>query len=249
MKEKLNNLYNQLLDTYKIGKTVKLLVLSYDEYKNSDELKKELQLYPEKILDDFIDTPAYYSTESETIYIIYDYFDRLNNSFINKISPEIIYYFAIMHEFRHIIQRSEENSFENSIRLMEMSIYNYYDNYNMETHDDWFCEIDANLFAAKELKKIINNYSGIDYDYILLMNYLYQYQYDNYDFNKLTKDYLNLPKDKRLKNNYMEQLFDEDGYFKSGKVIQDEKNKIDYNKIVDLAKKIGISINICKNKH
>ncbi len=132
---------------------------------------------------------------------------------------------------------------------MEMSIYNYYDNYDMETHDDWFFEIDANLFAAKELKKIINNYSGIDYDYILLMNYLYQYQYDNYDFNKLTKDYLNLPKDKRLKNNYMEQLFDEDGHFKSGKVIQDEKNKIDYNKIVDLAKKIGISINICKNKH
>ena len=47
----------------------------------------------------------------------------------------------------------------------------------------------------------------------------------------------------------MEQLFDEDGYFKSGKVIQDKKNKIDYNKIVDLAKKIGISINICKNNH
>ena len=37
MKEKLDNLYNQLLDTYKIDKTVKLLVLSYDEYKNSDE--------------------------------------------------------------------------------------------------------------------------------------------------------------------------------------------------------------------
>ncbi len=106
MKEKLDNLYNQLLDTYKIGKTVKLLVLSYDEYKNSDELKRELQKYPEKKLDDFINTPAYYSTGSETIYIIYDYFDRLNNSFINKISPEIIYYFAIIHEFRHVMQRS-----------------------------------------------------------------------------------------------------------------------------------------------
>ena len=248
MKDELVNLYNQLLNTYKIDKTVKLLILSYEEYKNSDELKNELQLYPEKTLDDFLNTPAYYSSESKTIYIIYDYFDRKNNSFINKISQEIIYYFALLHEFRHIIQRSEKDSFENSIRLLEININNYYDNYNNKTHDDWFYEIDANLFAAKELKKMINNYSGIDYDYILLMNYLYQYQYDNYDFKKLVKDYLSIPNDKRIKNSYMEQLFDEEGNFKSREVIKKEKNKIDVNEIVALSKKIGVNINVCDNK-
>ena len=254
MKKELEVLYKDLLKKHTINNPAKLCIYTKEEYLKSSELKEEIKLTPhdkEELLNMPNITFGYLSTQSNTIYIFEDYYDNFDGSF-KKLSKELLYIFTLVHEFRHMIQREETNSFLYYIRKMELVISNNMEVYNNDTHDSFYHEIDSNLYTACYLKNIINNYSGINYNYINLLYYVYQYDLCGYDFDLLIRNYIELLNNNKNINNILELFLNKDNSFKDLNEIISNKDNIDrefFNIIITSKEFIEYALNKNLNKN
>ena len=227
MRDNLINFYNKLIKKYKDNNFAELKIYTIDEFCDSEDYKIEKALYNdsnEELKSIVYSTPAYYSSLSKKIYVFIDCFDqeKYKDLYVNKLSKELVYSFILAHEFRHNLQRKYDNSFLSNVILMEKRI----NNYNADVHDELFEEIDANLFAARELGLLKYKYKELDLDYIECLNLVYSADYDYYDYDSLINNYIVVIKENNnLLSDRFKKIFDEYGNFKNiGELIN---NSID----------------------
>ncbi len=234
MKDNLIKFYNKLVKKYKDNNPAELKTYTIDEFYASEDYKIERNLYTnsEEVLKSIVNsTPAYYSSLSKKIYVFFDCFDqeKYKDLYVNKLSKELVYSFILAHEFRHNMQRKYDNSFLSNVILMEKKI----NNYNDDIHDELFEEIDANLFAARELNLLKDKYKGLDLDYIECLNLVYSADYDYYDYDSLINNYIKAIKaDSNLLTDRFKQIFDEHSNFKNIKELINNSIDNDFLNII-----------------
>lgn len=234
MKDNLIKFYNKLVKKYKDNNPAELKTYTIDEFYASEDYKIERNLYTnsEEVLKSIVNsTPAYYSSLSKKIYVFFDCFDqeKYKDLYVNKLSKELVYSFILAHEFRHNMQRKYDNSFLSNVILMEKKI----NNYNDDIHDELFEEIDANLFAARELNLLKDKYKDLDLDYIECLNLVYSADYDYYDYDSLINNYIKAIKaDSNLLTDRFKQIFDEHSNFKNIKELINNSIDNDFLNII-----------------
>lgn len=233
MKNLLKNEYNKLIEKYNIKNPAKLNIMKMNEYININEEDKNISY----------ETPGYYNTDKHTIYIFYDYFSSLKNHYTNNISTEILLLFTLYHEFRHLYQKEYKYSFPGTIRLFETYLINKKGFvYSNDTHDTYYHEIDANLFAANQLLKIKKKYTKIDKLYINTLKDVYFSNKTIYNYDKLI---FNINKLFTNDNNFIKEYFTNTNNSKTNKsiinlfhsstiYITNINNKNEYKKILNI---------------
>ena len=212
------------------------IIMSIGEYFKSDVFKQNLKLQKVKNIPREVFGILYkpaggsYSEETKNTFVYVNHFSLLDN--INKGALTML----VFHELRHAIQdQNKNNTFSSIICQME-------DTTNkltyLVTHDNWFSEIDADIFGIKEAIEFINSHPNLyakkDLTFISEQLQRKRILLTNYDYDKLFSNYCTYRikhPDYKTNLKWEKLFFDENGYIKSlNTILQDERlNDIDEN--------------------
>lgn len=242
---------------------VDIIIVNKLKYYRSDFFKNNIKTKKLKEKITYIKYPFIYSglySEESNLIIIF-----INNC---KTTPtinikneftthDIINTIRILyHEIKHLTQSRERYSGPMTtvefIYEMEDVLTNYNPKYYDSKHDDFFIEIEANVYATYKLNEFVSNNNILDKGELRFIEKLqnkYKNRLNKYNFYKQFSEFIKCCDKYKLyknaTNRVIKMIYDEEGNFKSLKeiILDQEFNKLDIK-----IKKIVIDF-LIKNRH
>ena len=211
------------------------------EYYKSDFFSKKTVLQKIRRMFEIRNSGGFLDVASGYVLLFIDRLGKDENIYsVEKMAAVI---FAVYHEYRHLLQSSDErNSLERILIDVEMKKnVVMFDNY-LENHDNFFIECDADLYALNKTKDFFKEYDLDNYDsalkYLKELEESVKFRLNNFDYQRFFDEFYELCEQKNIKvsefnNSILNIFYDEFNKFRSLKEIASLslKHKID-NKII-----------------